>query len=110
MTEERELERHNRVLGQIASAKTREDLPKIGFSTIASYLANNIYFNNEKISQKLFQPVIKAIIDYGAVVHPEVKNALIRVIIENYYKLIMNLQKKSLQMKLNIIIIIKTLI
>lgn len=84
MTEERELERHNRVLGQIASAKTREDLPKIGFSTIASYLANNIYFNNEKISQKLFQPVIKAIIDYGAVVHPEVKNALIRVIIENY--------------------------
>lgn len=84
MTEERELERHNRVLGQITSAKTREDLPKIGFSTIASYLANNIYFNNEKISQKLFQPVIKAIIDYGAVVHPEVKNALIRVIIENY--------------------------
>lgn len=84
MTEERELERHNRVLGQIASAKTREDLPKIGFSTIASYLANNVYFNNEKISQKLFQPVIKAIIDYGAVVHPEVKNALIRVIIENY--------------------------
>ena len=84
MTEERELERHNRVLGQIASAKTREDLPKIGFSTIASYLANNIYFNNEKISQKLFQPVIKSIIDYGAVVHPEVKNALIRVIIENY--------------------------
>ena len=84
MTEERELERHNRVLGQIASAKTREDLPKIGFSTIASYLANNIYFNNEKISQKLFQPVIKAIIDYGAVVHPEVKNALFRVIIENY--------------------------
>ena len=84
MTEERELERHNRVLGQIASAKTREDLPKIGFSTIASYLANNIYFNNEKISQKLFQPVIKAIIDYGAVVHPDVKNALIRVIIENY--------------------------
>ena len=84
MTEVRELERHNRVLGQITSAKTREDLPKIGFSTIASYLANNIYFNNEKISQKLFQPVIKAIIDYGAVVHPEVKNALIRVIIENY--------------------------
>lgn len=84
MSDERELERHNKVLEQIASAKTREDLPKVGFPTISSYLASNIYFNNKKISQTLFQPVINAIIDYGFVAHPEVKKALIKVIVENY--------------------------
>lgn len=103
MTEERELERHNRVLEQISSAKTREDLPKIGFSTIASYLASNIYFNNEKISQTLFQPVINAIINHGFIAHPEVKNALIRVIIENYSNIsedeIMEKYKKILESK-----------
>lgn len=84
MSDERELERHNKVLDAIKLANTREDLPKIGFSNIASYLANNVYFNNEKLSQKAFQPVINAIIDHGLVTHPEVKNALIRVILENY--------------------------
>lgn len=84
MSDERELERHNKVLDAIKLANTREDLPKIGFSNIASYLANNVYFNNEKLSQKVFQPVINAIIDHGFVTHPEVKNALIRVILENY--------------------------
>ena len=84
MSDERELERHNKVLDAIKLANTREDLPKIGFSNIASYLANNDYFNNEKLSQKAFQPVINAIIDHGFVTHPEVKNALIRVILENY--------------------------
>lgn len=84
MSDERELERHNKVLDAIKLANTREDLPKIGFSNIASYLANNVYFNNEKLSQKAFQPVINAIIDHGFVTHPEVKNALIRVILENY--------------------------
>lgn len=84
MTDERELERHNRILEQIASAKTRDDLPKVGFSTIASYLASNIYFSNRKLSQTFFQPVINAIIDCGFIAHPEVKKALIKVIIENY--------------------------
>lgn len=84
MSDERELERHNKILDQIANAKTREDLPKVGFPTIASYLASNVYFNNQKISQTMFQPVINAIIDYGFVAHPEVKKALIKVIVENY--------------------------
>ena len=34
MKEERELERHKRILEQIASAKNRSDLPKISYSTI----------------------------------------------------------------------------
>lgn len=84
MTEERELERHNRILKQIEDAKTREDLPKIGYSTIASYLASNIYFDGKKISQTLFQPVVNEIINYGFLMHPNVKEALVTVIAENY--------------------------
>ena len=84
MNDERELERHNRILEQIKNAKTKDELPKISFQSIASYLATNVYFDGRKISQTLFQPVVDAIIDYGFLVHPEVKNALIRVIVENY--------------------------
>ena len=84
MSDERELERHEKVLKRIADAKTREELPKITFAAIASYLATNIYFNDKKISQTAFQPVIDAIIDHGILVHPDVKNALIRVIVGNY--------------------------
>lgn len=84
MTEERELERHNRILEQIKEAKTREDLPKIGYPTIASYLASNIYFNGKKISQTLFQPVVDEIINHGFLMHPSVKEALVTVIAENY--------------------------
>ena len=84
MNDERELERHNRILEQIKNAKTKEELPRVSFSTIASYLANNVYFNNNKISQTLFAPVITALIDYGMFAHPEVKKAFIKVIIDNY--------------------------
>ena len=84
MNDARELERHNRILEQIKNAKSKDELPKISFQTIASYLAANVYFDKRKISQTLFQPVVDAIIDYGFLVHPEVKNALIRVIVENY--------------------------
>ena len=84
MNDERELERHNRILEQIKNAKTKEELPRVSFSTIASYLANNVYFNNNKISQTLFAPVITALIDYGMFAHPEVKKAFIKVIKDNY--------------------------
>ena len=84
MNDERELERHNRILEQIKNAKTKDELPKISFQSIASYLATNVYFDGRKISQTLFQPVVDAIIDHGFLVHPEVKNALIEVIVENY--------------------------
>lgn len=84
MTEERELERHNRILNQIKDAKTREHLPNVSYSTIASYLANNVHFDGKKISQTLFQPVINQIINHGFFVHNEVKKALVEVIVTNY--------------------------
>ena len=36
MTDERELERHKKVLEAIKNAQGKEDLPSISFSTIAS--------------------------------------------------------------------------
>jgi len=84
VTEERELERHNRILNQIKDAKTREDLPNVSYSTIASYLASNMHFDGKKISQTLFQPVVNEIINHGFFVHNEVKKALVEVIVTNY--------------------------
>jgi len=84
MSDERELERHNGILEKIENAQEREDLPNVSFSTIASYLANNVYFNNTKISQTEFKPVIEELINYGFIGHPEVRKAFIKVIIDNY--------------------------
>lgn len=101
MSDERELERHNGILEKIENAQEREDLPNVSFSTIASYLASNVYFNNTKISQIEFKPVVEELINYGFIGHPEVRKAFIKVIINNYrdviedeiiekYKLIVN--------------------
>lgn len=84
MNEEKELERHNRIIKQIENAQKREDLPNVGFSNIASYLATNVYFNNKKISQTLYKPVIDSIINTGLVTHEEVLKSFIKVIHENY--------------------------
>ena len=84
MNEEKELERHNRIIKQIENAQKREDLPNVGFSNIASYLATNVYFNNKKISQTLYKPVIDSIINTGIVTHEEVLKSFIKVIHENY--------------------------
>ena len=97
MNEQRELERHNRVIENIKNAKNRDELPKISFSNISSFLATNVYFNNEKISQKLFQPLVDAIIDYGMLAHPNVKEAFIKVITENYK----NVSDKEIENKYN---------
>jgi len=84
MSDERELERHNKILEQIASAKTRNDLPQISYSTIASYLATNVYFNGNKLSSKAFLEVVNKIVDYGMFNHPEVRKIFIKTLIENY--------------------------
>lgn len=84
MNDEKELERHSNIINQIKNARTREDLPNVNFSNIASFLANNVHFNKEKISQTMFKPVIDEIINYGFVGHQNVRTAFIRVILENY--------------------------
>ena len=46
MTEERELLRHNNIIEAINNANTKEDLPNVTISTLSSFLASNLYFNN----------------------------------------------------------------
>ena len=87
MSDERELERHLKVLEQIKNAKTKKELPKVEFSTITSYLASNIYFNNRKLSQTLFQPVVNEIVYHGHARHIAVKQALLMIILFNYENL-----------------------
>ena len=84
MSDERELLRHNKIIEQINQAEVREDLPSVSFSTISSFLATNVYFNNSKISQVLFKPVVDQIITYGTMQHSEVRKEFIKVILENY--------------------------
>ena len=84
MSDERELLRHNKSIEQINQAEVREDLPSVSFSTISSFLATNVYFNNSKISQVLFKPVVDQIITYDTMQHSEVRKEFIKVILENY--------------------------
>lgn len=84
MSDERELQRHNKIIDQINQAETREDLPNVSFSTISSFLATNVYFNDRKLSQILFKPVVDEIVTYGTISHPEVRVKFIKVILENY--------------------------
>lgn len=84
MSDERELQRHNKIMEQINQAEVREDLPNVSFSTISSFLATNVYFNDNKISQILFKPVVDQIIIYGTMIHPEVRTQFVKVILENY--------------------------
>lgn len=84
MSEQRELERHNKILKQIEDAKTRSDLPQISYSSIASYLATNVYFNGNKLSAKAFSDVVNKISNYGTFEHPEVRKIFIKTLVENY--------------------------
>lgn len=84
VTEERELERHRKILEQIKLASTKEELPNISLSAISSYLAANVYFDDVHISQTLFKPVLNAIVDYSLFIMPEVKEAFLKVLRENY--------------------------
>ena len=52
MNQEKELERHNKVLENIRKATTKEELPNASISAITRYLANNATFDGEKISPK----------------------------------------------------------
>ena len=84
MTEDRELERHNKYVEKIYEASSIDDLPNISFSTIATYLSTNAYFNKTKLSPVAFRPVIDELINYGYFLHPSVKDKFISVIKDNY--------------------------
>lgn len=84
MNNEKEMERHRKILNQIKNATKREELPNVSFSSITSYLANNVYFDDRHISQTLFNPVAEEIVSYGGVLMPQVRKAFIKVLKENY--------------------------
>lgn len=84
MNQEKELERHNKILEQISSATTRDELPNITLSNITSYLANNVYFDGNHLSQSLFKPVLDAILKYGTFINNEVQTIFLQVLKDNY--------------------------
>ena len=84
MKPERELERHNRILEQIKDAKTKAELPEIGFSDISSFLANNVYFNNQKTNQSQFKGIVYEIIEMGTFSNPIVRNDFVDFVCEIY--------------------------
>ena len=87
MKPEKELERHNRILEQIKNAQTIEELPKIGPSTITSFIANNAGLCGSNFSQTVYQPVTDAILECGTASNPKVLDAFIKVVEDNgpYY-------------------------
>lgn len=83
MNNEKEINRHKKIMDSIKSAKCREDVPNVSISNIASYLANNVYFDDRHISQSLFKPVADMVIDYGFFGMSQVRDVFINVLREN---------------------------
>ena len=84
MDNEKESNRHKKIMDSIRRAKCREDVPNVSLSNIASYLASNVYFDDRHISQSLFKPVVDMVIDYGFFGMPQVRDVFISVLKENY--------------------------
>ena len=84
MSEERELERHLKLLEQINNANTIEELPGISLPSISQYLAQNVYFDKVHISQTLFNPVLDLVVKHNTFINKEVKKAFVKVLKENY--------------------------
>ena len=84
MSEERELERHLKIIEQINNANTIEELPNITLPSISQYLAQNVYFDKLHISQTLFNPVLDLVVKHNTFINKEVKKAFVKVLKENY--------------------------
>ena len=59
MNQEKELERHNKVLETIRNAIIKEELPNASISAITRYLANNATFDGKKNKPKRIQTSIR---------------------------------------------------
>ena len=84
MSPERELKRHVKVLEDIKNASNKEELPNVTLSSITRYLASNASFDKVHISQTAFKPVTDALAKYNYFNVPEVKDAFMQVLRENY--------------------------
>lgn len=84
MNNEKEMERHNKVLESIRNATKKEDLPNVTLSSITRYLAQNVYFDKKRVSQIAFKPIVDAFLENNYMFTPEVKSTFIKVLKDNY--------------------------
>lgn len=84
MGEDKELERHERTLEQIRKAMSKEEMPNSTLSRVTKFIATNVYFDNKKISQTEFKPVLDAILEHNIFGAPEVKQVFIEILRKNY--------------------------
>ena len=83
MNNEKEMERHNKVLESIRNATKKEDLPNVTLSSITRYLAQNIHFDNKRVSQTAFRPIVDAFLENNCMLMPDVKDIFIKVLKDN---------------------------
>jgi len=84
MNQEKEFERHRKIIEQIKNANSREELPSITASTLSTFLATNVYFDNRHISSTEFADIFQAILDYGFFTTVEVREMFLNVLKKNY--------------------------
>lgn len=84
MGEDKELERHEKTLEKIRKATTKEELPSSTLSRVTKFIATNAYFDDRKISQTEFKPVLDAILEHNTFAAPEVKNVFIEILKKQY--------------------------
>lgn len=84
MNIEKDQERHQKILEQIANAKTLKELPNVTIATLTKYLAGKKYFDGKKISPDKFMPVVVARLAYGVFLEEKVQDAFVQVLEQNY--------------------------
>ena len=79
-----ETRRHKLVLERISNARNIKELPNITLSSLAKFLADNVYFDKRHIQAKEFKPFIIKMIDNGYDIGGAVKDCLIDILVKNY--------------------------
>ena len=76
MNNERELQRHNKIIEQIRKATKKEELPKVVRSQLTSYLSKNLCYKDIKIPANCLEKIVNDMITYGNPLHEKVKKEL----------------------------------
>lgn len=83
MTEERELLRHNNIIGEINSATSKDELPKVTVSLLSRFFASNLYFNDKHLNPTSFASISNKIVE-DKMVTDDVKKDLLSLIKKEY--------------------------
>ena len=82
---EYEINRHKLVLERISSARNIKELPDITLSSLAKFLADNVYFDKKHLSSKEFKPFIIKMMDNGMVLDDDdCKICFVSILKRNY--------------------------